>query len=267
MRLQQVIELREIYSHENDFTNELAEELSVLGLGDFEDVETEVYVGPRKADIIATGEDGVLVVENQFGKADWDHWGRLDCYSQFNNATAAALVAEDFEELMIETCRLRNEDGEIGWHLIQAGANSHRELIFCHRDVSAPRPSYSNNQNLYTEFWEPIRSDRHNLFSGVPVSVSQVYKTNNGVELTLGINTSDCYIRLRFRLERRDDVTALFPASDYDYEYSETENYAIIRFPVLNQGIEDRPDWPQIRERLVSMGTDIYNLLTRLLSG
>ena len=264
MRLQQVIELHEIYSHENDFTNELAEELSVLGLGDFEDVETQSSVGTRRADIVARGEAGTLVVEVQFGKADWDHWGRLEGYAQFNNATVAALLAEDFEDLMIDTCRSRNEDGEIGWHLIQAGANSHRELFFCHRDVSAPRPSYTNNQNLYTEFWEPIRSDRHNLFSGVPVSVSQVYKTNNGVELTLGINVSDCYIRLRFRLERRDEVMELFSESEYDYRYSETERKAIMRFPVLNQGIEDRSAWPQMRDRLVGMGTEIYNKLSSL---
>ena len=264
MRLQQVIELREIYNHEDDFTNELAEELRVLGLGDFDDVETQSSVARRRADIVARGEANTLVVEVQFGKADWDHWGRLQGYSQFNNATEAALVAEDFEDLMIDTCRSRNEDSEIGWHLIQAGANSHRELFFCHRDVSAPRPSYTNNQNLYTEFWEPIRSDRHNLFSGVPVSVSQVYKTTNDVEVTLGINTFDCYIRLRFRLELRDEVIELFPESDYDYRVSETENNVIMRFRVLDRGIEDRSAWPQIRDRLVSMGTEIYNRLNRL---
>lgn len=236
----------------------------MLGLGDFEDVETQSSVGTRRADIVAQGEAGTLVVEVQFGKANWDHWGRLEGYAQFNNATVAALLAEDFEGLMIDTCRSRNEDGEIGWYLIQVGANSHRELFICHRDVSAPRPSYTNNRNLYTEFWEPIRSDRHNLFSGVPVSVSQVYKTINGVELTLGINVSDCYIRLRFRLERRDEVMELFPESDYDYEYSETENYAIMRFHVFDKGIEERSAWSQIRDRLVSMSTDIYNKLSGL---
>ena len=43
--------------------------LDALNVGKFEDPETESNVGTRKADIVAVGEDGVLVVENQFGKA------------------------------------------------------------------------------------------------------------------------------------------------------------------------------------------------------
>ena len=44
----------------------------------------------------------------------------------------AVLVAEDFEELMIVTCNLRNEDSAISWHLIQVQANAHNELSFHH---------------------------------------------------------------------------------------------------------------------------------------
>ena len=69
-----------------------------------------------RADIVAVGEDGTLVVENQFGKADWDHWGRLEAYARLKEADAAVLVAENFEELMIVTCNLRNEDSAISWY-------------------------------------------------------------------------------------------------------------------------------------------------------
>ena len=44
----------------------------------------------------------------------------------------AVLVAEDFEELMIVTCRFRDEDSNIDWYLVQAQANSHNELSFHH---------------------------------------------------------------------------------------------------------------------------------------
>ncbi len=122
MKLQKSISLSSIYKREEDFSADLADTLNALNVGKFEDPETESNVGRRKADIIAVGEDGVLVVENQFGTANWDHWGRLEAYARLKEATVAVLVAEDFEDLMITTCNLRNEDSEIGWYLIEGCA-------------------------------------------------------------------------------------------------------------------------------------------------
>ena len=134
MKLQQSIPLSDIYEREEEFSEDLAATLDALRVGNFEDAETESNVGTRQADIVAIGTDGndILVVENQFGKANWDHWGRLEAYARLKKATVAVLVAECFEELMIVTCSLRNEDSEIGWYLIQAHANAHHELSFHH---------------------------------------------------------------------------------------------------------------------------------------
>ena len=87
MKLQKKIPLSAIYKHEEDFSADLADNLEVLQIGSFEDAETESNVGTRRADIVAVGEDGgVLVVENQFDKADWDHWGRLEAYARFKGS-------------------------------------------------------------------------------------------------------------------------------------------------------------------------------------
>ncbi len=112
MIIQEAIALTSIYRREEDFSADLANHLHALGVGECEDAETESNVGTRKADIVAVGATGTLVVENQFGKADWDHWGRLEAYARLKEANVAALVAESFEELMIVTCSLRNEDSE-----------------------------------------------------------------------------------------------------------------------------------------------------------
>ena len=32
-----------------------------------------------------------------------------------------------------------------------------------------------------------------------------------------------------------------------------------VQFPVLDKGRKDQDDWDEIREKLVAMGTDIYN--------
>ena len=143
MNLQETKPLSDIYTREEDFSADLAETLGALKVGKFEDAETEANVGTRKADIVAVGEDGILVVETQFGKANWDHWGRLEAYARLKEADVAVLVAERFEELMIVTCNLRNEDSKTDWYLIQVLANTYKELSF-HYVVRPASNRYSN---------------------------------------------------------------------------------------------------------------------------
>ena len=202
------------------------------------------------------------MVENQFDKADWDHWGRLEAYARLKKATVAVLVAEDFEDLMITTCSLRNEDSEIDWYLIQAQANTHKELSFHHvvqpaRDIQVEKKAGVE----YSEFWEPIRRD--GLFAGKPVPVRDegwIRKDIRNVGVCLYLNNQRCYIQLYFQSsEHRDKVMALFPESDYSYEYKNSPKEIKVQFPVLDKGKNNRDDWPEIREKLVNMGTDIYN--------
>ena len=65
MNLQKTKKLSEIYNREENFSADLADNLEVLQVGNFEDSETEAKVGRRRADIVAVGKDGTLVVENQ----------------------------------------------------------------------------------------------------------------------------------------------------------------------------------------------------------
>lgn len=231
MNLQQLILLSDIYNREEDFSTDLAHNLDALRVGSFEDAETESNVGTRRVDIVAVGEDGTLVVENQFGKADWDHWGRLEAYARLKEADVAVLVAEDFEELMIVTCNLRNADSNINWYLIQAQANTHEELSFHH--VVGPAIDIQTEKKAdggYSEFWAPIREgELGELFVGKPVPVRDerwISKTIRNVQVCLFLNNQRCYVRLYFlgsdHLERRDKIMGLFPESDYGYEYKDT---------------------------------------------
>ena len=272
MKHQQLIPLSNIYNREEDFSADLAENLDALKVGNFEDIETEARVGTRRADIVAVGEDGTLVVENQFGKADWDHWGRLEAYARLKEATVAVLVAESFEELMIVTCRLRDEDSNVDWYLIQAQANSHEELSFHH--VVGPAIDIQTERKVeggYSEFWQPIRDGEFGeLFVGKPVSTSKSYIDwpiqIRGVNMRLYCRKRRCYVRLQFngdnRFERRDDIMELFPKSEYKYEYRERAKDALVVFPVLDKGENDQSDWDEIREKLVAMGTDIYTKIS-----
>lgn len=268
MQLQKVIPLSSIYTREEDFSADLADNLDVLRIGSFEDAETESNVGTRRADIVAVGEDGTLVVENQFGKANWDHWGRLEAYARLKAATVAVLVAEDFEELMIVTCNLRNEDSAISWYLIQAEANTHKELSFHH--VVRPAIDIQTEKKTeggYSEFWAPIRAgELGELFAGKPVLIRNegwISKGIRGVNMSLNILKHSCSVRLNFtgenKVERRDEIMQLFPEADYKYEYRVSAKEANVIFFVLDKGKDNRDDWDEIREKLVAMGTEIYN--------
>ena len=269
MNLQETKSLSDIYAREEDFSADLADTLDALNVGKFEDAETEANVGTRKADIVAEGEDGTLVVENQFGKADWDHWGRLEAYARLKEADVAVLVTEDFEELMIVTCNLRNEDSNVNWYLIQAQANSHDELSFHH--VARPAIDIQTEKKVdtgYSEFWAPIREGKFGeVFKGKPRSIKEegyLDKRVHGVQLTLQLNNHRCSIRLRFeganRLERRDEVMKLFSESEgYKCKYKEASQSVSVVFFILDKGKKDLEHYPEIREKLVAIGTDIYN--------
>ena len=268
MKLQETMQISSIYT-EVEFSAALADNLDALGIGSFEDAKTESNVNKRRADIVAVGEDGILVVENQFGKADWDHWGRLEAYTRAQNANAAALVAESFEDLMIVTCNRRNEESNIDWYLIQVQVNVHKEFSFHHVSRPAidiqigPEPDIE-----YSEFWAPIRDGGlGECFAGKPILAKYDYyiaKTipSRKIQVYLFLTKQRCYVRLYFLVPmhlRRDEVMELFPESDYDYTYKDTNRYKTVIFPVLDKGKNDRGDWNEIREKLVAMGTDIYN--------
>ena len=82
MKSQTFKNLSSLYTREEDFSSDLANNISHLNVGEYENIETESRVGTRQADIVAQGSEEILVIENQFGKADWDHWGRLEAYSR-----------------------------------------------------------------------------------------------------------------------------------------------------------------------------------------
>ncbi len=118
----------------------------------------------------------------------------------------------------------------------------------------------------YIEFWAPIRK-KDPLFKGEPISCDWLRKDIKKVHLELYVLNHDCYVKLVFRmenrLERRDEVMKLFPKSEYSYEYRKAKKSVSVRFPVLNKGKEDRGDWNEIREKLVNMGSNIYNRIKK----
>lgn len=101
------IELREVWQDEaRDFTPWLASDAGLALLGDTIDIELELVkkeasVGPFNADILAREvgeEDHFVVIENQLGKTNHDHLGKLIAYASGLKSRTIIWVAESFTD-------------------------------------------------------------------------------------------------------------------------------------------------------------------------
>lgn len=267
MKSPKYVPLTQIYSKEPDFSKQLSENINLLEIGNYnDDAVVEALVGTRKADIVAAGNDGILVIECQFGSADWDHWGRLEAYARIKEANTAALVAESFEPLMIQTCDLRNQqDSSIDWYLIKALVTDERLHIF--QTVAGPAIDIQAEKTgkEYSEFWAPIREK--GLFAGKPVPVGDTWITKGvnsaGIDLIVNQKSSKVKVYLKGdnRAERRDRVVEILSDLEYESFTNESPKYAQINYPVMNRGMKDGKHWDEIRSKLLQIGTDIFNKL------
>lgn len=98
------ISIREEFPNEaHHFTPWLKENLHYIGeklhLTFTDEVETEVEVGKYRCDVLAHTTDGRrVVIENQFGHADHDHFGKVVTYAAGLEADVVIWIAEDFWE-------------------------------------------------------------------------------------------------------------------------------------------------------------------------
>lgn len=263
MKTPTLLPLNRVYRNEEAFSAELAKNLHLLGLGKFEEGETEAPVGTRRADIVAIGEDDTLVVECQFIRADWDHWGRLEGYARLKEASLAALVSENFEDLMVTTCELRNSDSEIGWYLIKAQATEQEEIIF--QTIVGPRVDIQTEKSgrEYSDFWAPIREA--GLFSGKPIPAkdSFIAKSIRGAKVELFANINSTYVLAGWPIEKVELRDAYYDKFiDLDASKRESPKFAFIEVPVLDFGRSEIGRWDEIREKLVATGEKAFNILS-----
>lgn len=109
------VPVREVWDHEaHDFTPWLAENLNrlsdTLGL-ELELVDTEVAVGPLKADIVCRlPEDGtVVLIENQLEHADLQHLGQVLAYLAGLEAKIVVWIAKGFDDAHLSALCWLNE--------------------------------------------------------------------------------------------------------------------------------------------------------------
>ena len=121
------VPLREVWSHEAlDFTRWVQENLDVLNevldislLG----AERERSAGTFSVDLVAEDESGnAVIIENQFGKSDHDHLGKLVTYLTAIDARAAVWIVSDPRPEHIAAITWLNESSAAAFYLVKLEA-------------------------------------------------------------------------------------------------------------------------------------------------
>lgn len=223
-----------------DFTPWLANHLELLaealGLGadGLTLQDTEVPVGAFSADIVATDTtrqiDETVLIENQYGRSDHDHFGKLLTYASGLKAATVVLICE----------KLREEHRTALTWLNSITADDHRffaiELELWCIDDSAPAPrfnvvvqpddwarmaettkriekqgEFSELQKTYLSYWGALRdyvtemNESEGRTSLRPRSPQAQYWTGFSIgrasmELNAFANAKDCWLRAELTL-------------------------------------------------------------------
>ena len=183
--------MRDTWPEEPDFSAWLAKPDGLALLGEalgmgLDEAETERQVGPFSADVVCRGVDGVVVVENQFGRTDHDHLGKLLTYSAGLESATIVWIAEKFVEqhraaldwlnaqtvqevsffgLEVELCRIGQSNIAPQLRIVSRPNDWTRAGGGSVRGQSAP----SQWDELCQEFWGGFFTLLKNEKSGLPI--------------------------------------------------------------------------------------------------
>ncbi len=98
--------MKVVFNNENDFSDWLVDNLDIFSEHIdmiLENGKREQLFGSKRADIVAElnddDEKSYVIIENQIGKSDYDHLGKLITYSAAKKAKAGIWIAKNFEEV------------------------------------------------------------------------------------------------------------------------------------------------------------------------
>jgi len=124
-----VFSIKRVFQREEEFSDWLVsnKELIEEKIGvELEDLEREYSIGNYYADIIGrdTNTEAMVIIENQFGRTNHDHLGKILTYASGVDAKIIVWIAEEFTEEHKQTLNWLNEntDREIGFFGIEAKA-------------------------------------------------------------------------------------------------------------------------------------------------
>ena len=177
------VDLREVWRTEDKhFTPWLAKNIEYLN--DILDLnlqveETEYKVGSFEIDILATESQGTVIIENQFGKSDHDHLGKIMTYLTNVGASMAIWICQEPRQEHIDVINELNKAMSQRFYMLGIKAyrigDSDPAPMF--NVVAAPitgeleglRQELNKRERLRRNFWSQLlmkMSEKTDLFSG-----------------------------------------------------------------------------------------------------
>jgi hypothetical protein len=282
------VPLREVWPHEAyDFTTWLTENADVLSeaIGiQLNNVEREQAAGSFSVDIIAEDQDeNVVVVENQLGKSDHDHLGKLITYLASFDAKIAVWIVSDARPEHTEAINWLNKAGVSAFYLVKVecvkiGSSEPAPLLTLitkptkeFLEIGASKKEMSERHALRYQFWAQLL-DKHKgrltLFSRISPGKKSWIGTSSGFS---GVDYNyviwqesaavEIYIDKGDEKENQRIFDALFAhsaeierefGSSLDWQSLEGRRACRIRMPEVTIGGLKTPEkWPEIQERLM----------------
>ncbi|MBI5909163.1 MAG: DUF4268 domain-containing protein [Betaproteobacteria bacterium] len=200
------LKLKSVWNHEeHDFTPWLAEESHLSALSDAIGMDLqldriEVPVGPYVADILAKDASGeYVVIENQFGKTNHDHLGKLLTYGATLGVSAVVWIAEQFTEEHRKTVEWLNErtNDSLSLYAVQLevlqiddsppairfNVISQPNQVVRAATAAKSSGSLTETQQMQLEFWKMFR---HRLLEKKVIPSAQTARPQYWFDVALG---------------------------------------------------------------------------------
>jgi hypothetical protein len=249
----------------------------------------EAKVGERfKVDLLAEGaNEDYVVIESQFGKSDHDHLGKLLTYmtNLINYGVKKAIwICEDPQPEHIEAINWlnRNTPPDVGFYLVklevfQIGDSPpapHFSIVSQPskqiKEVREAGDELAETHVKRLEFWKQLlekSEEKTNLFSNVSPSRGHWIETGagkSGLKYVYAILKDSARIELCMKRKDADENKKIFDElykrkqeieADFgeELEWQRLENKIMSKITktVINKGLDDVDDWPEIQDRMV----------------
>jgi len=283
------VPLREIWRHEAlDFTPWLEQNADILGetLGlDVSNVEREKQVGDFSVDVVAEDESGELVViENQLGRSDHDHLGKLITYLSVVGARAGVWIVAEPRAEHVRAVSWLNESSSADFYLVKAeavviGSSEPAPLLTLIVGPSEEikiggqkREELAGRHAVKLRFWQGLLGrarPRTNLHASISASKENYLGASAGIpglSYAYLIRQRDSDVVLYIwrgkdskgeneaifdkLLEYRDQIDSAFGAP-LDWERLEQREVCRIKHTLKNGGYRDEENWPEIQDDMI----------------
>lgn len=300
-RLEPVL-LREVWpKEEKDFTPWLEKNIDVLtdalGIGSLSIVERESKMGSFEVDVLAEDSNSEkVIIENQFGKSDHDHLGKILTYLTGFEAKTAIWICEDPRPEHAKTINWLNETTpqDVSFYLVRLDAfkigKSNPAPHFS--IIASPSPMlkgikgtikelaerHLKRQQFWTGLLDKVNSKNIQLFANIKPSKETWIQTGSGksgIHYSYVVLMHSARVELYIDVGKQDDNKRIFDqlfsqkskiedefGKALDWQRLDDKRASRISAHVNQRfGLRNEDQWDKLQEAMIETMTRFENAL------